>query len=255
MAYTAIILFISSIIIPAAFWFAIFSWFDRSEPEPKKKIINIYAAGLGTAFLALILEILIYKTILSPQHYKVFQDLSSLKSAEPYLYVALFSVGIIEESFKFLILKGIIYKDSDFNQIVDGIFYGAYLSLGFATLENMSYFIDLIGSANGTAVIFVRGILTVMLHICATGFSGLGLGKKKFMAKGGNMPVYKALAAAILIHGLFNALAITKFGIIWMSAVTAVAFIFLLREIKKPENKLIWKLAEPAAAAPPPAIS
>ncbi len=56
--------------------------------------------------------------------------------------MSLFTSGI-EEFFKWLILLLTIYHHVDFEDAYDGILYGASVSLGFATVENISILIHI----------------------------------------------------------------------------------------------------------------
>ena len=46
---------------------------------------------------------------------------------------------IIEEVSKYIMLKKISWKSNDFRYIYDGIVYAVFVSLGFATIENIIY--------------------------------------------------------------------------------------------------------------------
>ena len=52
---------------------------------------------------------------------------------------AFISSGFLEEFFKWFILMFAIFQHVDFNEPYDGIVYGASVSLGFATVENILY--------------------------------------------------------------------------------------------------------------------
>ena len=50
-----------------------------------------------------------------------------------------FLAGFTEEPLKFLVLYLFIRRHREFNEKYDGIVYGTYVSLGFASLENYEY--------------------------------------------------------------------------------------------------------------------
>ena len=54
----------------------------------------------------------------------------------------IFTSGL-EEFFKWLILLLAIYRHVEFEDAYDGILYGASVSLGFATVENIIYLLDI----------------------------------------------------------------------------------------------------------------
>src|SRR5690554_3946162 len=54
-------------------------------------------------------------------------------------YEPFISMGLLEEFFKWFILFYTIYQHVSFDEPYDGIVYGASVSLGFATVENIFY--------------------------------------------------------------------------------------------------------------------
>ena len=54
--------------------------------------------------------------------------------------IAFASAGVTEEPLKFLILYLFFSKRKEFNEPMDGIVYAVCISLGFATVENISSF-------------------------------------------------------------------------------------------------------------------
>ena len=65
----------------------------------------------------------------------------------------------LEEFFKWLILLLAIYRHVEFEDAYDGILYGASVSLGFATVENILYLFTF-----GTDIAFIRALLPVSSH-------------------------------------------------------------------------------------------
>ena len=47
--------------------------------------------------------------------------------------------GVVEEGLKELVLIPNLLKEKSFNERLDGIIYSVFLSLGFATIENIIY--------------------------------------------------------------------------------------------------------------------
>lgn len=68
----------------------------------------------------------------------------------------LFIFRVLEESLKWFILMVSVYPHAHFDEHYDGIVYGASVSLGFATLENILYLIG-----HGVEHAFVRALLPV----------------------------------------------------------------------------------------------
>ena len=69
--------------------------------------------------------------------------------------LAFFCIALIEEGYKFLFSYLIGYKNKNFNHIYDCIVYCVFLSLGFATLENILYVVEY---GKSTAIIRAKKI-------------------------------------------------------------------------------------------------
>ncbi|WP_249664295.1 PrsW family glutamic-type intramembrane protease, partial [Lysinibacillus sp. D4B1_S16] len=72
-----------------------------------------------------------------------------------YLQDVLFS-SVVEEFFKWFVLLIAIYNHVEFDDPYDGILYGASISLGFATIENVLYLLSC-----GLDTAFMRALLPV----------------------------------------------------------------------------------------------
>ena len=85
-------------------------------------------------------------------------------------YTAFFSSAGVEEAVKFLFLFFLIWGNRNFNEPLDGIVYGVFVSLGFAWAENVIYVTHPILGGYETA--FARALLSVPGH----GLFGVRLG-------------------------------------------------------------------------------
>lgn len=108
----------------------------------------------------------------------------------------------IEEFFKWLILVIAIYKHVEFDDAYDGILYGASVSLGFATVENIIALLTF-----GTETAFIRALLPVSSHALFGVVMGYYLGRAKFSIHS-TMNRYVAFAffAPYILHFLYNAI-------------------------------------------------
>lgn len=90
---------------------------------------------------------------------------------------AFLSSSMLEEFFKWFILFYTIYQHITFDEPYDGIVYGASVSLGFATAENIFYLIGL-----GVEHALGRALLPVSSHALFGVIMGYYIGKGKFSA-------------------------------------------------------------------------
>ena len=112
------------------------------------------------------------------------------------------NVALIEESLKYIVFMRFIWSDlTHFHELYDGIVYAAFISLGFATMENIFYVMSF-GSGTGVA----RAFTAVPLHAVCEIFMGVYLGRARFtrcvLVRGYRMIM--GLLIPIVIHGLYN---------------------------------------------------
>jgi RsiW-degrading membrane proteinase PrsW (M82 family) len=172
---------------------------DKYEPEPLGLLARAFFAGAGVTFLAMIVE-----TVLM---WGFVQQVSDF-----FLNILLKSflvAGIVEEGFKFLVFKRLIYDNKEFDEPYDGIMYAVMISLGFATLENIMYVAIShfkLGIFGSLMCGIPRAVLAVPAHAFFAVIMGYYLGLAKFCAdrKLEQANIYMGLSLAILAHGLYD---------------------------------------------------
>jgi protease PrsW len=113
---------------------------------------------------------------------------------------AFVKASLLEEFFKWFILYFIAYKHVEFDELYDGIVYGASVSLGFASAENILYLV-----AHGVDLAFGRALLPVSSHALFGVIMGYYIGKGKF-----SHPTVKkrfiifSLSIPVLLHGFYD---------------------------------------------------
>lgn len=115
-------------------------------------------------------------------------------------FVSFLSSGFLEESLKWFILMVSVYPHAHFDEHYDGIVYGASVSLGFATLENILYLIG-----HGVEHAFVRALLPVSCHALIGVIMGFYLGKARFSTDKARVKwLILSLALPSLLHGSYD---------------------------------------------------
>jgi len=139
------------------------------------------------------------------------------------LLFSLLNIALIEEGLKFLVFMLYIWKDlRNFDEIYDGIVYAAFISLGFATLENIFYV-----SAYGQGTGLVRAFTAVPLHAVCSVYMGAFLGRARF-TPGPLLRIFRMTAGfvvPVLIHGIYNYLLFLESG--WISLVVFPGLVLL----------------------------
>lgn len=160
---------------------------DRYEREPIGLLVKSFFYG----FLSIGITLLISVPV------NAFIPLDETDLREQALHAFLL-VALIEEFSKFVFVRWVLYKNSNFNEPFDGIVYAVMVGMGFATLENIMYAFE---QGIGTAI--VRMFTAVPAHATFAILMGYYLGKAKFEQKGSLYSIY-ALAVATLFHGAYD---------------------------------------------------
>ena len=128
--------------------------------------------------------------------------------------------GLTEESLKFIVLYFYIRPKAAFNEPMDAIVYGTIASLGFATLENLTYVYSGSPEVDSFTIAVIRAIGAIPLHACCGIIMGYFFGLHIFL--GSKSALIKSLIIPISIHATYNYL--TGFGFLWFYFLFAVMF-------------------------------
>ncbi len=207
---------------------ALFSYFylrKQIAKEPSRTLFHTFIYGAMMTF-----------PILFIQH--VFEEENVFSHV--FFRDVLFTSGL-EEFFKWLILLLAIYRHVEFKDAYDGILYGASISLGFATVENILYLFTY-----GTDIAFMRALLPVSSHALFGVVMGYYIGKAKFATiSNKNLMLLLALLAPYFLHFIYNGIfLVRKFSLyimvpfmlfLWWFALTKVkqAHLFAMRQFRQ----------------------
>ncbi|MEG0259024.1 MAG: glutamic-type intramembrane protease PrsW [Lysinibacillus sp.] len=178
------IILLSAAIAPGLALLSYFYLRNQMETEPRRTLLQTFLYGVILTFPIMFLQYVLTEE--GVFQYAFMQDV-------------LFT-GVIEEFFKWFVLLIAIYNHVEFDDPYDGILYGASISLGFATVENVLYLLSF-----GLDTAFMRALLPVSSHALFGVVMGYYFGKAKFlvMYKTKEMIVL-ALVAPILLHIFYN---------------------------------------------------
>jgi RsiW-degrading membrane proteinase PrsW (M82 family) len=176
---------------------------DRLEPEPRVNLIFAFTWGAGVAALvAIVINTLGLEYVTMP---------ALGKTAGQYVS-ATFGAPPVEETLKGLVLILLLrLRRQELDGPTDGIIYAAMVGLGFAMMENISYYIDAllkpeIGGAKLLGITFVlRGVLSPFAHPIFTSMTGIGVAYAASHRRGG-WAIPLGWFAAMLLHGTWNGL-------------------------------------------------
>lgn len=197
-------------LVPLGIWVPVVLALDRLEPEPPSTLVVAFLWGAGIATLvAGILNTLGLELITAP----LFgQELG-------WYLVASFGAPVVEELLKGAVLFGLLwFRRHELNGWTDGVIYAAMVALGFAAVENVTYFITAAQDGTLGPTFVLRALATPLLHPLCTALTGLGVASAATSPPGPRrvLAPIGGLVAAIALHMLWNAS--TGFGTLALGA-------------------------------------
>lgn len=188
---------------------------DRYNREPAWLLIKLFLLGMVIS-----LPILVVEMILS--FFNVMPGILSV------LFMSFVVAGLTEEFFKRLVVLKVAYKHPAFDERLDGIIYAVFVSLGFATLENILY---VAGSyAEMPHLWITRALLSVPGHMLMAVTMGYFIALAKYAHTKLEEEKYKlfALIFPVLFHGTFNTLLSFNSIILWIVFLGFVLFLWII---------------------------
>jgi RsiW-degrading membrane proteinase PrsW (M82 family) len=164
-------------------------WKDKFEREPIRWVAFSFFLGLPAAFMAAVVSLFASRLLQG-----AFPGSELFRLALD----AFLAVALVEEFFKWLVIRLLIYKRSFFDEPYDGITYAVMVSLGFATIENILYVME-----GGLQTALVRMFTAVPAHAVFGVMMGYHLGMAKFYPFKTYHRVM-ALVAPTLLHGFYD---------------------------------------------------
>src|SRR3712207_5966238 len=219
--------------LPVPLYLALALWLDRYEKEPIWMLAGtfIWGATIANFFSYLFNSIFIV----------IAGSLFGAGAAFP--LAAVISVPITEEGSKGLALLILfLWKKDEFDNVIDGVVYAAMVGLGFAMVENFTYYGRALaegGLIGGFLTFGVRGVASPFMPPIFTAMTGIGLGLARQSSKRWVKVVapIAGLLAAMMLHSFWNFMATVIDPAIeaqfqYSSSAVFVAVIFLLTLVK-----------------------
>lgn len=161
---------------------------DKYEKEPRKLLLKAFLIGGGLVVPVLFVELGL----------NIFDmEEANLIAAG---YTAFVVAGFVEESFKFMFFFLYIWKNRNFNEMYDGIVYSVFISLGFATFENLAYVLS-----TGFSTAVIRSLTAVPAHALFAVTMGYYLGIARFAnLRYRRKYIILGLIIPVLLHGIYD---------------------------------------------------
>jgi len=196
---SAIVVSVLAATVPTLVYVLILWWLDHYEREPQRLLS---AAFLWGALPAAVLSVF-------AEHW-LSQPAAALGEAAAGWLSSTIAAPVVEELAKGLaVLLLLVLARGEFDDVLDGIIYGATVGFGFAMTENVLYFVRSFtvgGLPTLTLTILLRAFVFGMNHALFTAVFGASLGYARTLKRGPRrwLAPPLGLLAGMLLHGVHN---------------------------------------------------
>ena len=189
---------------------------DKYDKEPVITLSKFFILGILVSALAIYVEELLIK-------------LNTFSKIGYMIYISFIVAGLTEEGLKALILIPNLLRERNFNEKLDGIIYSVFLSLGFATIENIIYIL-FEDPTSVFQVSIIRAIISIPAHMMFAIIMGYYISKYKFNSSKSKPKTYliMSIIVPILLHGIFDFILMIPYR--W-SIIVFIAYIVFLWKI------------------------
>lgn len=197
---------------------------DKQQKEPLGMLIKAFFYGALSIFPAVLLEVVL----------SAFDPNMPVVSG---IYKGYVVAGFSEELSKLLLLAWAVWKSPHFDEYFDGIVYATFVSLGFASIENIQY-VFLSGTfAEAVSTGVMRAVLSVPGHFLFGVSMGYFFALAKFESSRRTLHFFNALLIPMLLHGTYDALLMIPESMGSNGTLTSVLFVvFIWFDIR------LWKI-------------
>lgn len=212
----AIIAFLLSL-LPAGLF--IWLWYLRrnDRPVPTRTVGYAFLAGMGLVAPAFWLERtasdMWYEYWPATAHYfaGAVLPLQNIRDVLWPAFATFIIVATVEEGLRYLLLRWWYRRSRVVDQVFDGLVIGIAAGIGFATLENTLYFLNLFSEGSVDTLVFVfflRFMISTMAHISFGGIMGALMARAVFQIYRQRRRQLYAMAFFVswFAHGLYNLL-------------------------------------------------
>lgn len=170
-------------LIPLLIVLPVLSWLDRIEPEPRSARVHALLWGASVAIVVA----------------GVVNTVVGVVAGEVAAIVV--SAPLVEEVAKAL---GIVWavRRGEVDGVSDGVVFAGWVALGFAVVEDMTYFA--LADEAFVATVVLRAFLTPFAHPLFTFWTGLAIGLAVRRRRSIGVAVAWGLPLAVVSHALWN---------------------------------------------------
>lgn len=188
---------------------------DKKEREPISELIKAFFLGTVSIIITLGISYMFDVT-------EVNVDNLDVVGLAIYSFIG---VALIEEISKWLMAHIFVKSNHNFNYMYDGIVYFSYVSLGFATIENILYI-----ASTDISTALIRAVTTVPAHV----FFAMAAGYYYTLSIKENNKAIKiryfilSIIMPIFLHGFFDFCLLTKNYLFLMIFLVFVVSLYII---------------------------
>ena len=173
---------------------------DKKEREPIFELIKAFILGIVSIIITLGISYIFDVAEVNVDDLDIFG----------LVYYSFISIALIEEVSKWLMSHLFVRNNKNYNYMYDGIVYFSFVSLGFATIENVLYIVS-----TDLSTAFIRAVTTVPAHIffaMAAGYYYTLATKEKCKNNKSlkNRYLILSIVMPVFLHGFFDFCLLTK---------------------------------------------
>ncbi len=221
-------------LLPSLIWLSLFLQEDI-HPEPRREIFYVFLTGVAAALAALLAEIYLNKFYGNGLSAAFFSG-NSPENLSPILIFA-----VIEEAAKWLAVFLTIARTAYFDEPIDAMIYMITAAAGFAAAENVSTMMQDFSLGYKMDILISRFLGATVLHAFSSALLGY-YWAKGIIRKQTAIFIVIGLAAASVLHAVFNYLIIVHKGVIIYPLILLFLVSFFIfydfEKIKREEERL-----------------
>lgn len=189
---------------------------DSLQREPTKNLVKAFFYGGASVFASLLISV-------PSMHLGLFP--TEIHSGWDAFRSAFFGAAIPEESAKLLLLWLFLRKCRDFDERMDGIVYAVCVGMGFAAFENVEY---LLGAGSQWVTVGIsRSLTAIPGHFGFAVVMGYFFSLHYFDRYRAPLAGVKMWLYPVLLHGLYDWIAMSQEVVPELSGVIALAILLL----------------------------
>ena len=185
-------------LVPSVIWLLFFLRKD-AHPESNRMILIVFSLGILAALPAALVEMGAFQILLD-----------FIKSSILFSILSIFlGVALVEEVFKYLVVKEKVLSDPEFDEPVDSMLYMIIAALGFAVTENLLILSPISGPPQfqffeTLTISAFRFIGATVLHALCSGTLGYFMALSFLKTKERIKLLVFGFSLVIILHGLYN---------------------------------------------------